>query len=313
MSQCATTLVALLAFAVTARAQVSEERLADYRSVAERGVAAFNENDLAAARQHFERATEILPNPRVHRLLGRVALAEGNHVEAAQLFHRALSAEDAGHPLSERLRRQVETELLPEARAHVAEYRVELEPADAILRVDGEAAVLVGDRLILDPGAHAVVAEAPGFETLRERLQAEAGDREVLRLRLEATGRETEPAALAIDPSPESSEPPGGGEGGPSPAALGLVIGGGLVTVVGAVFVGVGWSDADRAHNTQFYPDVEAADLRAQWMIPLGYVTAGVGLAAAVAGIVLFSLGIGEEEQASLSVTPWGIDLRGRF
>jgi hypothetical protein len=210
-------LALVLVTTTSAHAQVSEERLADYRAAAERGVAAYNADDLEAARAHFERAIAVLPNQRAYRLLGRVALAQERYVEAAQLFHRALSTEDTGHSLTEQLRREVETVLLQRTREHVAEYRLDLQPADAIVTVDGRAAAIVAGRLILEPGAHTVVAEAPARMRLERRVQAAPGMREILPLHLEPANDARDP--LGTPRSDRGSEPSSAPVPEPEPAA----------------------------------------------------------------------------------------------
>jgi hypothetical protein len=299
-------LLAAFGSATTAHAQVSEQRLADYREAAERGVEAYNEGDLATARQYFERAASILPNPRVHRLLGRVALAEGSYVEAAQLFHRALTADDAGHPLSDELRRQVETELLPSARAHVADYRLDLEPSDALLTVDGRAAVVTGGYLVLPPGAHTLAVEAPGLERLERTVQAAAGASEVLRLHL----GEAEPGAAPFAGETVHAPP----AAGVSVAGLGITLVGAAVALAGAIFIGVGWSEANTVDSTPRWLAVEGAHERARWMIPTGYVMTGLGLAAVVSGLVIFAVdGPAPNEGAHVSLLPGGLTLEGWF
>ena len=308
-------LATLLASAASVSAQVSEERMADYRAAAQAGVEAFNENDLATARERFERASTILPNPRVHRLLGRVALAEGNYVEAAQLFHRALSADDAGHPLSDRLRTEVESELLAEARTHVGEYQLDLRPEGALVRVDGEPAVMVEGVLILAPGSHALVVAAPGHERLERELQVEAGTRDIVALHLEESGAVADSGdSVEMGQTSETVDAASSGSDDLAPLSLGLLIGGGVVTVAGAVFVGVGWADASQVDGSDAWLPVEEAAGRADWMIPAGYVVAGVGLAAAAAGVVLMVIGPDDEDtEVSVRVSPQGVDVRGRF
>src|SRR5690606_5660895 len=99
--------------------------------------------------------------------------------------------DDAGHPLGPELRRQVESELLPQARARVAEYRLDLTPADAIVTVDGRPAVITGGVLVLAPGAHTIGAAAPGHARLEQRIEARQGVQDVLRVRLTPDGTST--------------------------------------------------------------------------------------------------------------------------
>ncbi len=117
----------------------------------------------------------------------------------------------------------------------------------------------------------------------------------------------------------------GGGSGGsqaaasPSGGASGTalagwaVFGAGLaVLATGAVFLGLGQTEADAYESAPEgtpWPEIVEAHDRAGWMRVTGWVLAGVGVAAAVGGIVLALSAPSPRESVALRIQPGGLAL----
>jgi hypothetical protein len=141
-----------------------------------RGHEAFDQGDFAGARAHWEQARTDLPNPRIFRLLGLVALELHDPVEAAGMFRRALSAADNGNPLTPEQQAEIESSLLPNALQHVGELVIEVRPEGATLSIDGQPVEPVdGGSLLVAPGVHSVSSSHPGFEQAQQRIRVAPG------------------------------------------------------------------------------------------------------------------------------------------
>jgi tetratricopeptide (TPR) repeat protein len=90
------------------------------------------------------------------------------------------------------------------------------------------------------------------------------------------------------------------------------VFGGGLaVAATGAIFLGLGQADASSVEGqptgTTWTPELEEAAARGEWMRVTGWVLAGIGLAAAAAGITLVVITPSPTESAALELRPGGL------
>lgn len=283
------------------------EALEAYRVVALEGQDAFNRGDYAEAQRIWRRAEQLSPNPRIYRLLGRVAHLLDDPVEAVRMFRLALSAEPSGNPLTDAQRLEVERELLPRSLAQVGELVLALEPTDATVHVDGRPAELAGGALVLTAGSHALRVERAGYATVERRVSVAARSREPLAIVLE---REAAPSARA---EPAAGRPSHAPTASPGPDLLGpaLVLG---VAGASAVLYVVGLSlalaeSSSLDANGCGDPCTEAAfsDLHTfAALADVGWVTAAV---AAAAGFTWLGIALSEAPPSSsaLRVTPFAL------
>ncbi|MBX3249304.1 MAG: tetratricopeptide repeat protein [Myxococcales bacterium] len=296
----------------------TEEARRRYRDVAMSGEAAFNAGDFAAARRIWGEARTIWPNPRIYRLLGRVAQQLGDYPEAVRMYRLALTAPDAGNPLDPPRRRELEEALLPDVERRVGELLLERDPADAVVEIDGEP-VRADAPVLLAPGTYTLVARRPGFEPLERGIEVRAGSREPVRVALsrlagEASGESEAAAPPATDgPSPtlpaassEAVERPRVGLTGP------IVLFG--VAIAGALAFGVSGTlalheDARLADDCGANVGARCADeelerlQRRALAADIGWMTATVAL---VAGVTWLSVALRRGRRATaLRVAPW--------
>ncbi len=145
-------------------------------------LAAHAAGDLAAAEQHMARAHELAPSARTLRGLGIIAHARCDYPAALSLLESALS-----YPvrrLDGELRSSVER-LLMATRLKVGRYRLELEPRDAVLSIEGaQPARDEHGELVLLPGSHELSLSAPGHEPKRLGVNTLGGEHSRIVVRL---------------------------------------------------------------------------------------------------------------------------------
>jgi hypothetical protein len=280
-----------------------------YRTIALEGQEAFNAGDYAGAQTRWERAAEILPNPRIYRLLGRAAAALGDHVKAVRMFRLALSVGENGNPLTPEHRTEVEGTLLPEALQHVGEVRLELEPAGASVAVDGSPAELEDGALLLATGTHTLRVSHEGYATDERSIDVTAGSRDPLRIELAREGG----ADDAPPPAPSSGPDLAG------PLALLGVGAAGLLTFAIAGGVALGENDrladecGSRADGT--CTDEQLSDLHTMTAVAdAGWVIGLVAAAAGAAWLVVALTSSAPSREQALTVAPFATaDAGGLF
>lgn len=162
------------------------------------------------------------------------------------------------------------------------------------------------------------------FEQYLRETPADAPQRADAEARVRVLRRQVEARASGeADPSPRpdgsagtspTPPPPSGGDGGLAPVGFGVMGGGLAVLVAGAVMLGIGQAEAGTVESAQEgsrWTEVAGAWERADWMRVTGWVLAGIGLAAAAAGLSLALLpsGGGSREGVSLRIQPTGLQL----
>jgi len=285
----------------------AESRLSAYRAVARVGQEAFNSADYERAQELWRQARDILPNPRIYRLLGRSAAALGDHVEAVRMYRLALRVPDNGNPLAEEHRQNLEGELLPASLQHVGQIELSVEPADATVSLDGEAVEVDDAPLVVAPGSHRLAFERADLEGQERGVDVAAGELETLRVQLGEPEAPTSSAAVA-EPGGETRPVPDGG-GGTGPDLVGpLVLFGvaGVGAVVFAVTGGLALGENDAladecgSRSTGSCSDDELSDLHTFTALSdVGWITA---LAAAAAGGIWLAVelaGSGESESSA--------------
>jgi hypothetical protein len=102
----------------------------------------------------------------------------GDYTDAVYQLEQALV--DSRKPLSEEQLAHTR-DLIGKANARVGRFRLRLTPPEAVLRVDGNAPlILEGNELLVEAGQHEIEARAPGFLMARSSVRAEGGDRTTL-------------------------------------------------------------------------------------------------------------------------------------
>jgi tetratricopeptide (TPR) repeat protein len=270
--------VLLLAFASGAEAQAESPQ---YRSAIDLAVREYSVGNWDEALLRFRNAHAIYPNARTLRGMGLAAYELRDYVRAIGWLQEAINSTE--NALTEAQRAETE-KALAGARDYAARLQLSVEPSNAVISVDGGAAVRDEAGLVLlNPGEHELFAEAEGYEAQRRALRVDAGDRPTLELKLRAESGE--PVSLAAPPAALSTE---GGAGGS--VLPWVVIGAGVaVTATGAIFLGMALSDkadVEDAPDGTRWSEIEGAEGRVGTFSALGFVLLGVGVAGTTAGIV---------------------------
>jgi hypothetical protein len=189
----------VLAWPLTLRAEPAFDD--SYETLVRLAIQAQAAGDFETSYALFARAHAQNPNARTLRALGVAAFQRGHEVQAIGHLEAALVHSEK--PLDQELRVAVE-ELLRRARAKVGVFRVEVEPAQAELRVDDEPLVRELSRPIyLEPGEHTLFISAAGYQARELGLRVHAGQNEGLRVALaaEPVTEPAQPIAAAAPPS----------------------------------------------------------------------------------------------------------------
>jgi hypothetical protein len=156
----------------------------EYEAALDRALSAHASGQLDEARSFMERAHALEPSARTWRGLGIIAFAQERFVEAVAPLEQALASEV--RPLTPELRAAVD-ELLTRIWSRIARLRLQLEPADSKVVVDGLAPVWHAQgELLLVPGAHHVQVSATEHAQYSLDLYSAAGTIQSLRLHLPA-------------------------------------------------------------------------------------------------------------------------------
>ena len=122
-----------------------------YRATVDEAVREFGAGRFEEARALFKRAHGLSPNARTLRGLGMTAFELRAYVQAIRELQAALA--DKRKPLEGELRIKVEA-LLDKSRKFVGVVRLELDPKDASVLLDGKPRVSTERSLLLDAVTH---------------------------------------------------------------------------------------------------------------------------------------------------------------
>lgn len=204
---------------VLAQSSAWAESAADIAAARElfvEGSSLSREGKWGEARERFERSLALKRAAITLYSLGVAQKETGQLVEALESFRAFLlePSEPATKPFEAPARRAV-----GELEQRVAELSLTIEPPDVDglrVSIDSEEiplAALAAARL-LNPGAHHVVAEAPGYQSANTRVTLEEGSAVSIQLRLvpEEIGQSGDvlpppPPSYAIDPPPQAPLP----------------------------------------------------------------------------------------------------------
>jgi len=165
-------LLSLWTAARPARAEEPDAE-ASARAHFEQGVEAVQHGELTRAAEQFEAAQKLSPNPVVLYNLGQTYTALGRPVEAERALRSYLSAEL--RPTEPARVKEVE-ELIEFNARRVGTVVVELDPADAMLQIDGSSAELTAPgRVRLAGGRHVLVATRAAHQPAIANVDVAAG------------------------------------------------------------------------------------------------------------------------------------------
>jgi hypothetical protein len=155
----------------------SAEQLAEARGLFERGLTAADAERWAEAVELFRRAREIVERPSIVFNLGQALVRLGRSSEARAALDRFVAIADARVDQADIAAAQ---RLLAELGAAQGTLELSVEPADAVIELDG--APLEGSgaerAITLDPGRHRIAVTAPGYRPDRFEVSVIAGSRE---------------------------------------------------------------------------------------------------------------------------------------
>lgn len=301
-----------LSLAMPAAAQQAADSERDYAAVVADATREFDAGHFEEARALFVRAHELKPSARTLRGLG-FAEFELRHYAIADRTLRA-SLADGRNPLTAAQRKEVE-QLLERIREFVGRYRVAFDPPSLGLTIDGGPATLETDgTLLLDAGAHTLVASAPGRASETRQIDVVGGEEKTLQITLAP-----QPGAVASSGVPGAALAPASGAPRPSLLPWLLVGGGAAVAVTGIVLFAIGRSDASKVENPKdgaSYASIRGAQDSAPVLSNTGIALTALGLVGAGVGVVLLMHRPSAETavgSAALRLGPGGVHLTGAF
>lgn len=201
---CVTVLLPLAAAAQSRRANAVEP--AGYRQAIGAAIEEFDLNHFTEAREHFARAHALFPNARTLRGLGLCDFELRRYVAAVQYLKGALASDVK--QLDGKLRKETEA-MLARAAGYVGTLRVQTQPVEALVSVDGISVTLAADgSLLLEVGDHVLEVRATGFVTQRRELQIRGGQDESIDVALAAIDLQPEADVLAKGPRSEAPVTP---------------------------------------------------------------------------------------------------------
>lgn len=335
----ATALVVLLIASVATPSRAVAQPAADdgaYRATIDEAVSEFGAGRFEEARALFKRAHELSPNARTLRGLGMTAYELRAYVQAIRELQGAL--DDKRKPLEGELRAKVEL-LLVKARKFVGVLRLELDPRNASVLVDGKPPTFEDDgSLLLDAGTHVISATAPKHKATNVRVLVEGDTKQTVRVPLESTDfqqsmiapidaeqvaneeQHKEPAPLVPPPAPASEREHGSAT---QVWAIGTLVGAGAFGATAAIFwlVGNGQYNDLKESCMSGCSDAQIDDSGVKTSDLLTNVFLGLSAASLAASGVLFVVSAGDSgeaeasavPQAALRIGPLGASLSGSF
>jgi hypothetical protein len=336
MSSVALALLTWLAWAALANAQAAtemrkpaarKEESAEYRSLMDRGLAAYGQQRFAEARAFFARGHALAPSARTQRALGIADLALDNFTLAREELQAAL--DNRSSPLTADQRGEV-AELLAWMRANLGTLHLRCTPVHAEAMIDGRPVKL--PEVLLEPNEHRLLVTANGFvpreQTFTLRLEqpltlevALVRESEVARASAAGNPRVApgapvnagSPAARADTLRPEAAQLPTPGPAAPPAAPSGgpklwpwIGGGGAVLLIAGGALLLAGLSDKSTVENARrgsTLADLEPAHDRVPWLTGGGIALGAVGIAGiGTAAVLLFS------ERERRSDVAWSVE-----
>lgn len=193
-------LVVLAGLAGHAHAQGAESSKAsgassDYQRLIHDALQEYDAGHWAEARALFGRAHDLSPSARTLRAMGNADFELRHYVAALRELKAAL--DDTRNPLSAAQRNET-ARVIERARSYVGSVRIEVEPEDAELLLEGDR--VEGRELTLDSGDYTLVARAQGYQDGEAHVSVQGGQTRTISLHLV-------PIDLAVKPAPDASTP----------------------------------------------------------------------------------------------------------
>jgi hypothetical protein len=306
---------ALLTLCCTAEAQsqgVSGSTLASgYEALVRDGADEFTRGNFAEARALFEQAHAKQPSARTLRGLGLCAYELKHYRQAISELEAALT--DQRKPLSDAQRVEVRT-AIDKARRYVGTLRLELEPADATLSVDGQPTA--SREIELDAGDYVLTASAPGYKSGEQRVSVGGGQQ--LTVRMVLTPIESREPGHTPSAQREASLPPGGRDEAAGTRPWPWVVTGvsGAVMIGGGVLLALAMSDLSTVEDakkgtpfSELAPAYDGAPIKSG----IGFAMLGVGAAGVAVGLIWALRSSGEQARIQVAVRPGRVVLGGSF
>lgn len=169
-----------------------------YRDLIAEAIREYSMRNYAEARSLFTRAYAMHPNARVMRGLGMAEFELRNYIASTDLLTRALASQDK--PLTADQRAQT-IELLQRAQGFIGRFSMELNPAQAMVQVDGAPVdAAAGNALLMQVGDHTLEVSAAGYRPTRRIVKVTGGEVATIRVQLE-------PVSLKVEPTPPPASP----------------------------------------------------------------------------------------------------------
>jgi hypothetical protein len=154
---------------------------AEYRDLIQRALVEYQGGRWEESRSLFERAHALSPNARTLRGIALASFEMRDYVRCVTALRGALDSN--ARKLDATQRKQAQ-KLLTQAEGYIAHRTVALTPATARVTVDGEDAQFSEGKLLLNPGKHELMAEAPGYQPQRLSIIAHSGSQGALEMQL---------------------------------------------------------------------------------------------------------------------------------
>jgi hypothetical protein len=315
--------IASCLFALAGRAHADEPSEIDKdaaRTSLEQGDALMKKEDYEAALKAYKRADDIMGVPTTSIEVGRAALALGRLVLAYDAFKKAADfPKKKGEPGAFTKARKAAKKRAKELKPRIPRISVEVNgvegDVDVEVIIDEDPIDAWGSAQRVDPGMHAIRAEAVGYEPATEQVVIQEGEERTVVLELT-------PLNL-----PEGE---GGDDGGSSwwtVAAVAFPIGGASL-VAGAVTGGLSLSEAstakDQCDGNRCPPEVEGNLDTSRTLAHVSTATLVVGGVGVVLGVVAVAVALSgdddegdeegdEESEFTVRVHPTGVSALLRF
>lgn len=312
--------LAMLGTSAVAVAGNSPEALAEGRSRFERGVEFYKEGDFRAALIEFKRAYDAAPNYKVLYNIAQTSLELQDYATALKNFEKFLADGGVDVPAARRAQVVQEIERLGK---RVARITVEVNVEGAEILVDDVAVgkTPLAEPIVVSAGRRRITATLGGQTTTRV-IDVAGGDTQRVPLALET--RPLPPTELPKAPPPQAPVPDEGGGTSHTGVWISLGITGALTVatvVTGVVALGAKSTFDDTIARLGATPQqVDDARTRTRTMALVTDVLGGSAIVAGAVTLIVALTGKSEsapkKESASfvhVGVSPWGVDLHGRF
>ena len=310
--------LAVLGSSTVAVAGNSPEALAEGRSRFERGVEFYKEGDFRAALIEFKRAYDAAPNYKVLYNIAQTSLELQDYATALRNFEKFLADGGAEIPAARRAQVLQETERLGK---RVARLTVEVNVVGAEILVDDVSVgkTPLAEPIVVSAGRRRLTATLDAQSTTRV-IDVAGGDAQRIQLALET--RTLPPTELPKLPPPATPAPAEGNAPSHTGVWIGLGVTGALTVataVTGVLALGAKGSFDDAIARPGVTPQqVDDARTRTRTMALVTDVLGGSAIVAGAITLIVALTGKATTPKESASfvhvgVSPWGVDLHGRF